>query len=221
MGEGFEDGTGYDQGNQWEMREAFLINLDLVGCREEDYFSLDHHQRVRAALPPATRKAMRAMIDDCEAKYENWGFKEPLTCLSYHLWKEVLPEHQILAVYRAPQEVMNHYGVSLRHPRVGWKALRAWRSYNSGVLEALRAAGKKGLLLRYEALMQGDSEFHRLEEFLGRPLADVRQPRQYRATSRNEIFTPIDLCLGMLGKYRPSRLLEDLEDARHGIANES
>jgi hypothetical protein len=161
---------------------------------------------------------MKAVVNDCDARYENWGFKEPLTCLTYPLWKKVLPEHRVVGVYRSPVEVMNHYRVSIQQPQLGWRVLRAWQNYNRGLLEALADMGENGLLLRYEELMNGDGEFQRLEKFLERPLEDMRQPSQYRATPRNGLFIPSDCLLGLAQGHRPSSLLRNLEAVRQEMA---
>jgi len=215
MGDHFEDGGSYDQGNQWERREAFLINLDLVGCREADYFSLDHYHEAGATLPPAQEKAMRAMIDELESVGGSWGFKEPLTCLTYEQWKKTLPPHRVIGVYRNPVEVINHYRRHYRRPfgslTVAWRALRAWSNYNQGMLRAVEELESDALLIRYEDLMTGDSDFLRLQEFIGEPLVDVRNASQRRARARYLFFTILDRVMGLCSGERPSRTFQKLE----------
>jgi hypothetical protein len=214
MGDGFEDGGSYDAGNQWERREAFLVNLELIGCVERDYYSLEHYQELRGELPKAQESAMKEMIERCEATGEDWGFKEPLTCLTYPLWKHVLPPHKIVAVYRSPLEVMNHYRTPLRRPDRAWRVLRAWSHYNQGMINAVRAEGTEALIIRYEDLMRGPDDFGRLQEFVSRDLVDARIPGQHRAAPRNPLFAPLDRLMGVVSTRRPSEIFRRLESMR-------
>lgn len=214
MGDGFEEGGSYDDGNQWERRDAFLINLSLCGAREEDYFSLDHYRILNGDLPEATESAMRRMIDRREGTGTDWGFKEPLTCLTYALWKRALPSHKIVAVYRSPVEVINHYGGSPRRPGRAWKALRAWSNYNRGMMGAVSESGTRSILIRYEDLMRGEHEFSRLQNFLGRKLIDVRNPSQYRAAPKSSLYLPLDRLMSNSSSGRPSKILAQLEALR-------
>jgi len=214
MGDGFEAGGSYDDGNQWERREAFLINLDLCGCRESDYYSLDHYQEIRGELSDGQASEMRQMIQACEESGGDWGFKEPLTCLTYPLWKQVLPPHRVVGVYRNPVEVINHYRVSLRRPVHAWRALRAWSNYNRGMLQAVRAGPSGSLILRYEDLMRTDTDFLRLQDFIDRKLVDVRNPGQYRARAANPLFKPVEWLMGLSSIGRPSILFSELEATR-------
>ena len=214
MGDGFEVGGTYDQGNQWERREAFLVNLDLVGCTEGDYYSLDYYLEVEGPLLTQPGDQMRRMIEICEARGGDWGFKEPLTCLTYRLWRKVLPPHKIVGVYRSPLEVINHYRAPGYRPDKVWRALRAWSNYNRGVLEAVKSAGSSGLLLRYENLMKEEAEFARLQEFLGRPLVDVRNLGQYRAADGHFLFNWLDPIMRVFGHAHPSGVFYRLESLR-------
>ena len=214
MGDGFEDGGGYDDGNQWERREAFLINLELCGCSEAGYYSLDHYRGLRRELRDEQISEMKEMIRNCEESGGDWGFKEPLTCLTYPLWKRVLPPHRVVGVYRNPIEVMNHYRVTNRRPAQAWRVLRAWSNYNRGMMEAVREGGRDCLILRYEDLMRSNTDFSRLEEFIGRKLQDVRNPGQYRARAKNPLFEPVERLMGLSPIGRPANLLGELEAMR-------
>jgi hypothetical protein len=214
MGDGFEEGGSYDAGNQWERREAFLVNLDLMGCAERDYYSLEHYKEPQGELPKAQESAMKEMVERCEALGEDWGFKEPLTCLTYPMWKQVLPPHKIVAVYRSPLEVMNHYRTPIRRPDRAWRVLRAWSNYNQGMINAVRAEGTEALVIRYEELMRGQDDFGRLQSFVGRDLADARIPGQHRAVPQNPLFAPLDRLIGITSAHRPSEIFRRLESMR-------
>ena len=216
MGDGFESGGTYDQGNQWERREAFVVNLGLVGCEEGAYFSLDHYRAPNGPLPPEQAEGMREMVEACQGRGGDWGFKEPLTCLTYPLWRQVLPPHRLVGVYRSPQEVLNHYGAPVYRPDLAWRALRAWSNYNRYLLDAVERAGDGAILLRYEKLMNGSVEFDRLQDFLGRDLVDVRSSGQHRAGSGHPLFRWLDPVMQISGLARPSAIFRRLESFREG-----
>jgi hypothetical protein len=126
----------------------------------------------------------------------------------------VLPPHKVVAVYRSPLEVINHYRAMPHRPDLAWRGLRAWSNYNQGVISAVRASGADALTVRYEELMRGPDDFRRLEEFVGRDLVDARIPGQYRAAPSNPLFSPLDKLMGLSPTERPSRVFRELERMR-------
>jgi hypothetical protein len=71
MGEDFGEGRDYDDAGgegKWERRESFLIDLEIVGCRERDFFSLDHYEQHPGPTREAILEEMDAMIGSCGAR---------------------------------------------------------------------------------------------------------------------------------------------------------
>ena len=181
MGPEFDESVTYDAGNQWERRTSWLINLQIVGARESDYFSLDYWKPAVGRPSEKIRHQITALCASAADESEDWGFKDPLSCLTYAQWAEVLPPHRLIAIYRDPGEVMKHYRGRHWDWRRAWRVVRAWNAYNQGILNALARPNTEALCLRYDALMSGDDEINRLQAFVGRDLTDVRKASSYRA----------------------------------------
>ena len=147
------------------------------------------HAHLESALP-AERARMRALVGRCEAAATggasspaDWGFKDPRTTLTYALWRSLLPEHRVIAVFRGLGEVVQHYGVGASQPLRLLRVARAWSLYNRVLLEHLRAVPKAdALVLRYEDVMsaEGCEELARLSAFVGREVCDARDHALYR-----------------------------------------
>ena len=213
MGDDFDDSLGY-RDNKYEWREPFLVNLDLLNADEASYYSLDYYEPCTASPSESVQERMASLIEQRESAGGNWGFKEPLTCLTYTQWARVLPAHKIIGVYRDPSQVMSHYKTPNWNPKLGFKVLRAWSNYNRAMLEALHSAAGDSLLLRYEELMTGDAEFGRLEQFLQRSSSDRRKPADFHARTTHSLFAPLDLFMAWMGQPRPSQIVAELDQLR-------
>lgn len=182
MVEEVDETTGYDEGNQWEREATKSVNHALLGS--EGLYSLHVRRRGPLASTPNLRSRMAEIIACCSARHADWGFKDPRTCLTYDEWARVLPEHTITVVYRRPEEAWAHYWASTRGRRrvtVFQEFLSAWCEYNAAIVEILRARSTPWIVLPYTRLMESDAEVRRLEAFIGRPLADRRQPGMRRS----------------------------------------
>ena len=176
MVEALKDG-GYDKGEKYERRESGAINKALLNA--ENAYSLD----VRTELDPKDAdKALvaraRTMIEALDARGEDWGFKDPRTCMTWDVWKPLLPAHRLVCVFRDVEEVHHRY----RHKPMfsAHRSLDAWVRYNEAMLRAYEAAPADArLLVDYRDLMEGEG-MAALSAFLGRPLIDRRIPSMRR-----------------------------------------
>lgn len=185
MGE-FDETQSYDQGNQYERESTQRINRAMLDCG--DRFSLEVTNVVGpGAIRASTHDEMLRTIRDLDARHADWGFKDPRTCLTYAVWRPALEPHRVIAIYRHPVEVWNHYtrgrtlGQRLRTPIRGWAALRAWFVYNAQILACRTELEDRCLLFDYGRYMHEDGATEALAKFLDRELVDVRQPELYRA----------------------------------------
>ncbi len=211
MGREFDERVTYDQGNQWERHESFLINLDIVGSNEAQYYSLDNWRRVTSPPTAAIRERMLRLVETAEGAGGDWGFKDPLTCLTYPQWRSVLPPHRLICVYRSPAEVMRHYRVRDLAPLHARRVLRAWANYNAGVLDAIQHAEGPVALIRYEALMQDEREFARFDAFAGGGLVDMRRSDGHRAKRGHPLFGVVGRAMSLLGDVDPHAVLDRLD----------
>jgi hypothetical protein len=192
MGEHLDSSVSYDQGNKYEREAAFGLNLAILG--KSDVLVLDVDATHGRVMSLAQREIMRAIIRDCDRRHSGtWGFKDPRTCLTWPLWRQELPEHRIIAVYRDPAEVWPRFkwhGMRkrLNNFQYAWSYLNRWYEHNQGLMEAVAQAGDRAVVLGYHELMTGDREFKRLGDFVGRALDDRRRPELYRHRDRGDIF---------------------------------
>ncbi len=227
----------YDQGRYYERTSTLAINRELLaGCylpplrqlwkrgsetgEADDAHSLSLVKRraIPDRVPPPLAARMRVVIAACGAGGRAWGFKDPRTCLTYPLWRAELPPHRLVIVYRGWNQLLERYRV------LGWKQLNlprllrvldAWAVHNARILGYLRERQVPALVLRYEAMMDGDLELARLEGFVGRRLEDVREPERYRhrrGTPAHRL--PAARLLAPLLRESPATVLLALDAAR-------
>ena len=192
MGEHLDGAVSYDQGNKYEREAAFGLNLSILG--KSDVFVLDVEASRGQVMSLAQREIMRAIIRDCDHRHGGaWGFKDPRTCLTWPLWRQELPEHRIIAVFREPAEVWPHFRWSglrryLWNYKLAWSYLERWFEHNRGAIEAVAEAGDRALVLGYRELMTSEDEFARLCDFVGLDLSDRRRPELYRHRDQRDIY---------------------------------
>ncbi len=173
---------GYDDGNHFERTATNALNKRILGGASGSSIRTFERLDLASAAPELLSDAKR-LVDDLESQHRSWGFKDPRTCLTYPLWKQVLPRHKLICVYRAPAEVHAHYTRKRSiDPTRGIRTLRAWYEYNIGMLDAFYQAKEEDrLLLDYARLMQDDAEIGRIARFVGTTINDVRDPGLRRA----------------------------------------
>jgi hypothetical protein len=169
----------YDRGGFRERQEFRELNRSILGTRSARVIP-----KTGVLRDGQWRPRMRSVIEDCERRFQDWGFKDPRTALLYPLWATELPRHRIIAIYRPYQELW------LRFRQRGWRKYgnvwkarhlaRLWCYYNERILSHLQETRMEHLLLSYPELMTTDAEFKRMEQFVGRPLRDLRDQGLYR-----------------------------------------
>jgi hypothetical protein len=192
-----EEAGGYDEGNHFERMSTNALNkrlLDRAGGNSLRTFRpLDP-----TGVPAQLREDAANLVTELESRGVAWGFKDPRTCLTYGFWRQVLPAHKVICVYRAPSEVHAHY-TGKRSPDVtrGIRTLRAWYEYNLGMLNAFRQGRPEDRhLIDYGRLMEDPGELERLSVFLGCDIRDERVASLKRA--RPEIGIRVRMEAGML-----------------------
>jgi hypothetical protein len=178
------DNRSYDEGNHFERQATNDLNKELLDCGRANSLRViapyvagkDHTSRLLTA---------RGIASTIAAQGDDWGFKDPRSCLTHRFWAEALPDLKVICVYRPASSVRRHYtvGKPLALDR-GLRALRAWHVYNAAMLDAYEATpAPRRMMLEYETLMRDDAELRRLEAFVGRPVTDSRRPALNRRAS--------------------------------------
>ena len=176
--------VSYDKGNKYERQSVLHTNMAILGT--------DSYNILKLEPPPSldVSEGMRAgiagIVQDCQSRYADWGFKDPRTCLTYPIWAGELPEHRIIAVYRDASEVWPRYRArSWKHYfanyRRAWYMVNRWCEHTAGLIATLEATPQDYIVLNYRELMTTDREFDRLQEFVGISLEDRRRKDLYRS----------------------------------------
>jgi hypothetical protein len=212
MGDHFDENTSYDEGNKYEREETLALNLDILGVNY--YRIIDVSRPEQPTLTPQQRACMREIIQNCNSKYTHWGFKDPRTTIVYPLWLSELPEHKTIAVYRAPEEIWPRFrynGVryAYTNPYLAWQFMSRWYEHNAGILNCLQNNSINALLLNYQSLVHTDTEFERLEKFVGFKLDDRRNKKLHR--SRREKSTYLLKIAGWLIQKRTGQHPDELQ----------
>ena len=101
-------------------------NHRIIGSK--GVFSLDIP--VVEDLPPLSeqhKSEMEQIVQENNAKNQDWGFKDPRSCITYPLWIPALGAHKVILVYRHPYYVVNHYS---RRVNIMQRWSRAKRAYD-------------------------------------------------------------------------------------------
>lgn len=186
----------YDQGNKWERESTKQINHLILNSKGT--YSLDISLKKPITSPDISRK-IKSVVHQISCNNQNWGFKDPRTCLTYPLWEPTLPSHKIIAIYRSPFEVWERYQKQniARKERLAitaFKFLRTWCIHNLNILNILKAKNQDSILINYSELMNSQAIFNALEKFIGIKLSDDRNLSLYRDRSSKE-----DIILDYLG----------------------
>lgn len=182
----FDTSITYDQGNQFERKEFQKINKHILDCGDL------HSAEVITPLPKDYRNEVvggkiRSEIQELDSLYEDWGFKDPRTCLTYDFWYEYLPEHKTIFVFRSPIEVWHHYQKNIPKYRyvkrylASVKAIKAWTMYNGCLLEYIDKTDETAVVIEYSEFMKQTGSVEELSDILGLELTDMRDMTLYRA----------------------------------------
>jgi hypothetical protein len=217
MGDGADVDGDYDRGAFFERSDARELNQRMIGFGDPAF---EHPAPRSLCFGDAERIRMRQILRDCEAAGTSWGFKDPRTCLTYPAWREELPAHRLIVVHRSLEEVWNHCWRNERGLGFSWRVVRTWCDDNERALAAFERHPRESILIGYEKLMMDDSEFARLERFVGHPLPDLRDRGRYRC--RPDGRTPIAVVSalrGILGLSRPAAITAWFEALRQQSAS--
>jgi hypothetical protein len=194
------------EGDKFERKTTNEINKELLKCSHSLTWA---DQSLQCNDEQAGR--IRQMIAVCENKYTAWGFKDPRTCLTYHIWKQILPDHKILIVYRNPYQVMAHYFNSTRRLDKllirSYKALQAWKKYNLLLLQLIENGEIPTFVINFQDLMLRDDILLYVADFVGQPLYDARDTRRYqRQKEQSMLYHLFEIFSGYQARKIYSRL---------------
>ncbi len=117
----------------------------------EDIDFVDFHQRLlqkngchmyapktQLTIGEEDRAAAAAMLRQRSATCENWGWKDPRSCLFLDLWHGTSPDIRYVFLYRDPMGVIDSLlrrATDRRLRLIPWLAAGAWLRYNQDLLK--------------------------------------------------------------------------------------
>jgi hypothetical protein len=222
MGDGIDENVSYDRGNKYECASVHVLNSEILDAEPfgPGFSSIDLPAPGALRVTEGVRSRIREFVQERGAAYDNWGFKDPRTCLTYPVWASELPEHRIITIYRPLPEIWPRYRYhslhrSYRNPRRAWRLVNRWCEHNTNILTHLQKAKVASLVLNYQELMTTQTEFDRLQEFIGFELEDQRKPSLYRGRSQSSPL--LRITIGLVQKRtgcNPGKIIAQLDALR-------
>lgn len=201
-----------------ERLEAVNINNAILNSNNVDSLDIEPLNS-NYTVPKSIHTSISELVERCNLQYEDWGIKDPRLCLTYQIWKDLLPPHKVIVVYRKPFQVMDHYAQFYTFPKKILKsinALKIYSMYNHKILDVIKESHPPSLFINYNTLMTQENMILVIEEFVARPLNDSRKKSNYRM---RDSFKLIHAIVGTLTKWRASRIYSSLESFRGVTSN--
>lgn len=183
--------VSYDKGNKYERKSTKAINHEILNSQGLN--SLDIIVPNKLEINFKQQIQIKEIIQNCNQKYKNWGFKDPRTCLTYPLWASELPEHKIIVIYRSVDELWQRYSRLHKSSNYyftannAYKLIQNYYLYNSKILDYLRNTKMDFLVLNYYDFMTKQKKFELLQDFIGIKLQDKRNISLYRHRKQKKI----------------------------------
>jgi len=159
------------------------------------------------------------------SEHSFWGFKDPRVCLFLGLWRHVMPEARLLAVYRpywssvrslhrrhASQhaEGLPPAESHLRFFQEPDLALRMWINHNLALIRECRAFPETSMLIRFDRLAEGYPLLQRLRQQWNLPLRQSASERQLFDPAATESGRHIEILDPEL-KRQAEHVMDELE----------
>ena len=221
MGE-HDTNVSYDLGNKYERESSLKLNMDILGHSSDRF--IDQPAPKQLVLSQAHRQQMRDIIQQCNADYPNWGFKDPRSTLLYPLWADELPPHKIIAIYRTPSEMWPRFRYdgwryAYTNPQNAWNCVNRWSEHNLRLVQDLQQSHMPFIMLNYRDLMSTPAEFDRLQNFVGQPLNDQRHGELYRGQPKTyKLLETVAWFAAKTNGYHYQEIIDKLEALRTATA---
>jgi hypothetical protein len=173
---GFDNPEGF-----WELRDIVSLHNRMLSALKRNYDTVaplpEQWQLRREMLP--FREELRDLIRRYFTSHPFWAWKDPRTCLTFTLWKELLDELgidlSVIFVVRNPCDVAN--SLKQRNSFSFDKSFGIWFNHNISALES--TAGVSTVFLSYDRFLEGwEQEMRRCASAFDIPWLDDEQLRQ-------------------------------------------
>jgi hypothetical protein len=158
--------ASYNAKGHWEHEEFTWIGNSLLqryGGSWHDPPSFPAAWERSATLDDLKDKARRLILSEF-GSVDQWGWKDPRTCITLPFWQQLLPNMRYVICLRNPVDVC--HSLANRDGFSAQKSSFLWFTYVCSALSYTQ--GKRRLVLFYEDLLDDHlPQLHRLAEFLG------------------------------------------------------
>ena len=196
----FNDSLSYDKGNQYERKEVIKINNEILHSEEKQSLKINPND-----VDLSKKNRVEVLVRRLDESYEDWGFKDPRTCLTYSLWRPYLCKPKVIVIFRHPRSVAYHYC------RTGVKdyilALKRYMQYNKRIHKI--GIQENALFVSYDKLINDSCELIRIGKFINKETVNIIDPSMNRSKDKYTIrfwicnFTLFfAFCITPLGLYR-------------------
>jgi hypothetical protein len=120
-----------------------------------------------AALSDDLMGRMRRLIEDREERYTIWGFKDPRTALTVHLYHPELPDPRYVVVGRKAEDIARSLATRSTLTADPDEWLPLIETYHARIWQFVDDYEPRLLYTRYNALLSDEEEVKRLVEFAG------------------------------------------------------
>lgn len=163
----------------WEHRQFLHLNDQVLAILGGSWHELPRFFPGWETTPELAdvRRQAQAFITDEFHPSTRWAWKDPRTCLTLPLWKQIVPDLWFIVCVRNPVDTARSL-----HSRDGFslaKSLQLWLDYTTAALT--HSTGHPRLLIFYEdCIEQPHTTVQRLASFVGQ-LHAAEQPRTQQA----------------------------------------
>ncbi len=170
----------YDEGNKWERSALVALNKSALKCGNKLSLYVNTPIKEKDANWEAVVPAIKKEVSRLNMNHDQWGFKDPRTCMTYLGWNSILPEHKLICVIRHPYAIWPRYrrvkkrGGFLKRMK---SCLSFIKCYNAHLLSIESAARNHSdyRLFCYDQLLASEDWKSQLKDYLElEEIVDVR-----------------------------------------------
>lgn len=189
-----------------------------------------HSWQIDRPLLPVVRAATWDRIEQFVSMRRSestfWGFKDPRVCLFVGLWRHVMPEAKMLAIYRpywsSVRSLHRRHGRQyaeglppaerhLQFFQVPDLALRMWINHNRALIRECRAFPETSMLVGFDRLADGYPLLDRLRRRWKLPFEQTASQRRIYDAGATSSGRPIEVFDPEL-RVEAERVMSDLEE---------
>lgn len=171
-----------------------------------------HNWQVDRPLLPAVRTATWDLIERFvsmrRSEHTFWGFKDPRACLFLGLWRHVMPEAKVVAVYRpywsSVRSLHRRHGsqhaqglppaeVHMRFFQEPDLALRMWINHNRALVRECRTFPETSMVVGFDRLAEGYPLVERVRQAWDLPFRRPASQRDLYDAKATASGRPIDV----------------------------